>query len=80
MEDAEKKYARRNLGDAMREVERIIYRVVNRKSMIHIDNMEQLRQGIFLRAYAQHDPVIEYKFEAMDMYQEMTESIKEDTI
>ena len=65
MEDAEKKYAEKEemFGDAMREVERIILlRVVDQKWMDHIDNMEQLRQGIFLRAYAQHDPVIEYKF------------------
>ncbi len=68
-------------GDAMREVERILMlRVVDRKWMDHIDNMEQLRQGINLRAYAQRDPVIEYKFEAMDMFDEMTESIKEETV
>ena len=83
LDDAENKYAEKEemFGDAMREVERIILlRVVDQKWMDHIDNMEQLRQGIFLRAYAQHDPVIEYKFEAMDMFEEMTESIKEDTI
>ena len=65
----------------MREVERIILlRVVDQKWMDHIDNMEQLRQGINLRAYAQHDPVVEYKFEAMDMFEEMIDSIKEDTV
>ncbi len=83
LEDAEKKYAEKEaeFGDAMREVERIIMlRVVDQKWMDHIDNMEQLRQGIYLRAYAQHDPVVEYKFEAMDMFEEMTESIKEDTV
>ncbi len=48
--------------------------------MDHIDNMEQLRQGINLRAYAQHDPVVEYKFEAMDMFEEMIDSIKEETV
>lgn len=82
-EDAEKKYKEKEaeFGDAMREIERIIMlRVVDQKWMDHIDNMEQLRQGIYLRAYAQHDPVIEYKFEAMDMFEEMTEGIKEDTI
>ena len=68
-------------GEAMREVERILMlRVVDRKWMDHIDNMEQLRQGINLRAYAQRDPVIEYKYEAMDMFEEMTENIKEDTV
>ena len=67
--------------DAMRNIERIILlRVVDQKWMDHIDNMEQLRQGINLRAYAQRDPVIEYKFEAMDMFEEMIESIKEDTV
>ena len=48
--------------------------------MDHIDSMEQLRQGISLRAYAQKDPVIEYKEEAMDMFNEMTEGIKLDTV
>ena len=68
-------------GEAMREVERVILlRVVDQKWMDHIDNMEQLRQGINLRAYAQRNPVIEYKFEAMDMFDEMIASIKEDTV
>ena len=68
-------------GDAIREVERIILlRVVDQKWMAHIDDMEQLRQGINLRAYAQRDPVVEYKFEAMDMFDEMIASIKEDTV
>lgn len=82
-EDAEKKYKEKEaeFGETMREIERVILlRVVDQKWMDHIDNMEQLRQGIYLRAYAQHDPVIEYKFEAMDMFEEMTETIKEDTI
>ncbi len=68
-------------GEMMREVERILLlRVVDQKWMDHIDNMEQLRQGINLRAYAQRDPVVEYKFEAMDMFEEMINSIKEDTV
>ncbi len=68
-------------GDAMRDVERVLMlRVVDQKWMEHIDNMEQLRQGINLRAYAQRDPVVEYKFEAMDMFEEMIDSIKEDTV
>ncbi len=70
-----------DFGETMREVERILLlRVVDQKWMDHIDNMEQLRQGINLRAYAQRDPVIEYKFEAIDMFEEMTNSIKEDTV
>ena len=82
-EDAEKKYKEKEaeFGDNMREVERVIMlRVVDQKWMDHIDNMEQMRQGIHLRAYAQHDPVVEYKFAAMDMFEEMTEAIKEDTV
>jgi len=68
-------------GDAIREVERIILlRTVDAKWMDHIDSMEQLRQGISLRAYAQRDPVVEYKFEAMDMFDEMIASIKEETV
>ena len=77
------KYAEKEaeFGDAIREVERILLlRVVDQKWMDHIDNMEQLRQGINLRAYAQRNPVIEYKFEAMDMFDEMIASIKEDTV
>ena len=65
----------------MRELERIVLlRVVDNKWMDHIDDMDQLRQGIGLRAYAQRDPVIEYKFEGMDMFDNMIESIKEDTV
>ncbi len=82
-EDAEERYAEKEaeFGDVMRDVERILMlRVVDQKWMDHIDNMEQLRQGINLRAYAQRDPVIEYKFEAMDMFEEMIASIKEDTV
>ncbi len=68
-------------GENIREVERVILlRVVDAKWMDHIDDMEQLRQGINLRAYAQRDPVIEYKFEAMDMFDEMIATIKEETI
>ncbi len=83
MEKVLSKYAEKEqlFGDKMREVERIILlRVVDAKWMEHIDNMEQLRQGINLRAYAQKDPVIEYKFEAMDMFEEMIDSIKEETV
>ncbi|MBQ2614167.1 MAG: preprotein translocase subunit SecA [Clostridia bacterium] len=77
------KYAEKEaeFGDAMREVERVLLlRVVDQKWMDHIDNMEQLRQGINLRAYAQRNPVVEYKFEAMDMFEEMIDSIKADTV
>ena len=68
-------------GEGIREVERVILlRTVDAKWMDHIDSMEQLRQGINLRAYAQRDPVIEYKFEAMDMFDEMIAAIKEETV
>ena len=83
LEAAEKKYTDKEaeFGENMREIERVILlRVVDQKWMDHIDNMEQLRQGINLRAYGQHDPVIEYKFEAMDMFEEMINAIKEDTV
>ncbi len=79
----EEKYAEKEslFGENMREVERVILlRVVDAKWMDHIDNMEQLRQGITLRAYAQRDPVVEYKFEAMDMFEEMIDAIKEETV
>ncbi len=83
LETVTKRYREKEaeFGEAMREVERVLLlRVVDQKWMDHIDNMEQLRQGINLRAYAQRDPVIEYKFEAMDMFEEMIDSIKEDTV
>jgi preprotein translocase subunit SecA len=67
--------------EAMRELERVILlQVVDQKWMDHIDAMDQLRTGIGLRAYAQRDPVIEYKFEGMDMFEEMIGTIKEDTV
>ena len=78
-----KQYAEKEemFGENIREIERIILlQIVDAKWMDHIDSMEQLRQGINLRAYAQKDPVVEYKFEAMDMFEEMTASIKEDTV
>ncbi|MBR2452989.1 MAG: SEC-C domain-containing protein, partial [Clostridia bacterium] len=83
MEKVLKKYAEKEemFGDRIREIERIILlRTVDAKWMDHIDAMEQLRQGINLRAYAQRDPIIEYKFEAMDMFEEMIAVIKEETV
>ena len=82
-EKTEEKYKLQEeaFGDSIREVERVILlRSVDAKWMDHIDSMEQLRQGIHLRAYAQRDPVIEYKFEAMDMFDEMILNIKEETV
>ncbi len=73
---------RKEFGDeVMCRLQRIILlNVVDRKWMEHIDNMDQLRQGIGLRAYAQKDPVIAYKSEGYDMYEEMLGAIGEDVI
>ena len=65
----------------MRELERVILlRNVDSKWMDHIDAMTELRNGIGLRAYGQHDPVIEYKREGFDMFDAMIDSIREDTV
>lgn len=61
-----------------REAERVVLlKVIDQKWMDHIDNMDQMRQGVGLRAYAQRDPLVEYKFMGFDMFDEMTESIQE---
>jgi preprotein translocase subunit SecA len=65
----------------MREVERVILlKVIDRKWMTHIDDMDQLRQGVGLAAYGQRDPIVEYKMSAYEMFDAMTENIKEDTV
>ncbi len=67
-------------GDSMREVERVVLlRVVDSKWMDHIDDMDQLKGGITLRAYGQRDPVMEYKFEGFDMFEAMIQSIADET-
>ena len=67
--------------EQLREMERVILlRVVDSKWMDHIDDMERLRQGIGLRAYAQRDPIIEYKEEGYIMYEAMLQAINEDMI
>lgn len=58
----------------------IALRVIDSKWMNHLDNMDELRQGIGLRAYGQKDPLTEYKFESYDMFNEMTSSIREDIV
>ncbi len=64
----------------MREMERVyLLKSVDTYWMEHIDNMEQLKQGIRLRAYGQKDPVVEYRLEGFDMFDEMIECIKQDT-
>ena len=66
--------------DTMREMERVyLLKSVDTYWMEHIDNMEQLKQGIRLRAYGQKDPVVEYRLEGFDMFDEMIESIRQDT-
>lgn len=67
--------------ERMRELERVILlRVIDQKWMDHIDDMDQMRQGIGLHAYAQRDPLIEYKFAAYDMFEELSNHIQEDTL
>ena len=67
--------------EMIREAERVVLlKVIDRKWMDHIDDMDQLRQGIGLQAYGQRDPLVEYKMNAYEMFENMTESIKEDTI
>ena len=68
-------------AEAIREVERVVLlKVIDRKWMTHIDDMEQLRQGIGLASYGQKDPVVEYKLSAYDMFDDMIANIKEDTV
>jgi preprotein translocase subunit SecA len=67
--------------EAMREIERIVLlKIVDDKWMDHLDAMDQLREGIGLRAYGQKDPLIEYKFESYEMFQNMVASIQEDVV
>ena len=68
-------------SELMRELERVLLlKVVDEKWMDHIDAMDQLRYGIGLRAYGQRDPVIEYKFEGHQMFEDMIKSIQEDSV
>ncbi len=68
-------------AEMMRELERVVMlRVVDQRWMDHIDAMDQLRHGIGLRAYGQRDPVIEYKFEGYEMFEEMIKNIQEDAL
>ena len=67
--------------EQFRELERVILlKVIDRKWMDHIDDMDQLRQGIGLQAYAQRDPLVEYKMSGYDMFDELIASVQEDTI
>ena len=65
----------------IREIERVILlKVIDRKWMNHIDDMDQLRQGVGLQAYGQRDPLVEYKMNGYEMFDAMTSNIKEDTV
>ncbi len=78
---AEKLYNERELelGDQVREIERVILlKIIDQKWMDHIDNMEQMRQGIGLTAYGQRDPLVEYKFAGFEMFEELSYAIKQD--
>jgi preprotein translocase subunit SecA len=72
----------KDLGEEnMREVERVVtLRIVDERWMDHLDAMDQLREGIGLRAYGQKDPLIEYKFEGYEMFNNMIASIQEDVV
>ncbi len=79
---AEKRYAEQEklFGERMREVERVVLlQNVDTYWMEHIDNMDQLRAGIHLRAYGQHDPVVAYRIEGFNMFDEMIDTIRETT-
>ncbi len=80
----EERYAAREeqfTSPIMRELERVVLlKNVDMKWMDHIDAMADLKQGIYLRSYAQHDPVVEYRIEGFDMFDQMIEAIREDTV
>ena len=68
-------------AEQVREIERVVLlKVIDNKWMSHIDDMDQLRQGIGLQAYGQRDPLVEYKMSGYQMFDEMTAAIREDTV
>lgn len=68
-------------AESIREIERVILlRAIDGKWMDHIDDMDQLRQGVGLQAYGQRDPLVEYKMNGYEMFDAMTASIKQDTV
>ena len=79
---ANEKYAEKEAeigSEEMRELERVVMlKVVDEKWMNHIDSMDELKNGIGLRAYGQQDPVVKYRIEGMDMFEEMISDIKVD--
>ncbi|MBO5509320.1 MAG: SEC-C domain-containing protein [Lachnospiraceae bacterium] len=84
-EDAAKLYEAKEAefpeAEQMREIERVILlKTIDKKWMAHIDDMAQLRQGIGLQGYGNKDPKVEYKFAGFDMFNDMTDSIREETV
>ena len=83
-EKAIAKYEQKDVAygkEFMRTMERrILLQNVDQKWMDHIDNMDELRQGIYLRSYAQHNPVVEYRIEGFEMFDAMVAAIREDTV
>ena len=68
-------------AEQVREIERVVLlKVIDNKWMSHIDDMDQLRQGIGLQAYGQRDPLVEYKMSGYEMFEAMTAGIQEDTV
>ena len=82
--EANKKYEEKEAEitpERMRDIERVIMmKAIDRRWMDHIDEMDQMRQGISLRSYAQRDPLVEYKFLSFDMFEEMSNNIQLDTV
>lgn len=82
-EEAERLYKAKEeeIGEQLREIERVILlKVIDQKWMDHLDNMDQMKQGVNLQAYGQRDPLIEYRFQSFDIFEEMTENIKLETV
>ena len=68
-------------AEQLREMERVVLlKAIDTRWMDHIDDMDQLRQGIGLQAFGQRDPVVEYRLQGYDMFNDMTESIREETV
>ena len=77
----EEKEAQFSESEHLRELERVILlKSIDRKWMDHIDDMDQLRQGIGLQAYGNRQPIVEYKFQGFEMFEAMTASIQEETV
>jgi preprotein translocase subunit SecA len=71
----------KEVGEQLREIERVmLLKVIDQKWMDHLDNMEQMRQGINLQAYGQRDPLVEYRFLSFDIFEEMVENIQQETV